>query len=318
VGREVTDWAAFRGLSTPEVAELVRGRVGPVVFAAGGTTRWFMLNHLGAWPEDLSYWPGYLREGGRRLLEILQLFFDHGLTTIFTHAIVPGQLEGKPEGYAPLALSTGMERIAGDPQFRRFYREQGVRVRFYGDYRAVLEGSEHEATLRQFDAIEAATGDNERRLLYWGFNTRRDQITPFLELAAAWYRERGRTPTRDEVVEAYYGEPLKPVDIFIGFNRSRTAVLMPPLLGDRADLYFTVGLSFDFGEAQLRSILYDHLFARRGWHRDYGDLPEGTFERLQDFYALNRDHVLGLGRRDEDAAVWHPLPQVVLPQGWGE
>lgn len=91
---------------------------------------------------------------------------------------------------------------------------------------------------------------------------------------------------------------------------------MPPLLEGQADLYFTVGLSFDFSQPQLRNILYDHLYARRGRHRDYESLPTSAFAEMQAFYQLNRGGVIGVGRRYEPGDVWHPLPQVRLPSSW--
>jgi hypothetical protein len=313
------DLTWFQNLSTSEVAEIVRER-GPrtVVFAAGGTTRWFILNHLTGWPADMSYWQGYLKYGGQRFVEIVRMFFDHGVHTLFTHAIVPGQLEGKGEGYSPLALTSGMERIAGTSEFLDFYEKYEVRVRFFGNYRRVLEDSRYSDALAQFDQIQEQTRTHDRRRIYWGFNSERDQITPMLELAVQYYRDRGRAPSWEEVVELYYGEPVKPVDVFISFNRSKTATLMPPLLEGRADLYFTVGLSFDFSQPQLRSILYDHLYARRGQHRDYSQLSASAFSEMQAFYRLNQGNVIGLGRRYEPGDIWHPMAQVHLPSGWDE
>ena len=308
----------FQNLSTPEVAAIVREHVRTVVFAAGGTTRWFILNYLDGWPTDMSYWQGYLRQDGQRFLEIARTFFGHGVHTLFTHAVVPGQLEGKGEEYLHLALTTGMERIAGSPEFLHFYEEYGVRVRFFGDYRQVLASSQYGGTLARFDEIEKRTRANERHRLYWGFNSKEDQITPVLELAVQFYRDHGRVPSREEVIELYYGEPVEPVDIFISFNRPKTARLMPPLLESRADLYFMIGLSFDFSQSQLRSILYDHLYARKRQHRDYSELSADAFPEMQAFYRLNQGRVIGIGRHYESGAIWHPMPQVRLPSGWDE
>ena len=309
---------------------MVRER-GPkvAVFAAGGTTRWFILNYLNSWPADMSYWQGYLDQGGQRFLSIAQMFFDHGVHTLFTHAIVPGQLEGKGAGYLPLALSTGMERIAGTPEFLEFYEAYGVKVRFFGNYREVLENpslAAHGAadTLARFDELMERTQTHEQHVLYWGFNSERDLMTPIFRLVVQYYRDHGRMPSREEVIELVYGTPftdgapVQPVDIFVGFNRPRIANLMPPLLDHQADLYFTVGLSFDFSQRQLRSILYDHLYARQGWHRNYGELSDSAFAEMQAFYALNREGVIGVGRRYEPGDIWHPLPQVRLPSGWEE
>ena len=311
------DLTWFQNLHTSEVAAIVRER-GPrtVVFAAGGTTRWFILKHLTGWPADMSYWQGYLKYGGRRFVEIVRMFFDHGIYTLFTHAIVPGQLEGKGEGYSPMALTSGMERIAGTPEFLSFYDKYEVRVRFFGNYRQILDGSRYADALAQFDQIQERTRTYDRHRLFWGFNSEQDQVTPILESAVQHYRTHGRAPSREEVVELYYGEPVEPVDVFISFNRPRTAVLMPPLVDGRADLYFTVGLSFDFSQEQLRNILYDHLYARHGWHRDYAELSDSAFLEMQAFYRLNQGRVIGLGRRYEPGNIWHPMPQVRLPSGW--
>jgi hypothetical protein len=308
----------FQNLSTLEVAAIVRERVRTVVFAAGGTTRWFMLHYLDGWPTDMSYWEGYLRQDGQRFLEIARMFFDHGVPTLFTHAVVPGQLEGRDEAYVHLALTTGMERIAGSPEFLHFYEAYGVRVRFFGNYRQVLAGSQYARTLARFDEIEERTGANSQHLLFWGFNSEDDQVTPVMELAVQFYRDRGRIPSREEAIKLYYGEDVEPVDIFIGFNRPKIACLMPPLLGGGADLYFTVGLSFDFPQAQLRRILYDHLYARKGRHRDYSELSADAFSEMQDFYRLNQGRVIGIGRRYESGGIWHAMPQVCLPSGWDE
>ena len=313
-----SDW--FQNLSTAEVASIVRER-GPktAVFAAGGTTRWFILNYLESWPVDMSYWEGYLRHAGEQFLRIAQMFFDHGVHTLFTHAIVPGQLEGgKGKGYTALALTSGMKTLAGNTEFLQFYEKHGVRVCFFGNYQEILEGSEHASTLDYFDQVAAQTRKNDEHRLFWGFNTDADQVTPILELAVQFYREHGRAPTRDDLIGLYYGqeeEPVAPVDVYISFNKTRTAGLMPPMLEGQADLYFTVGLSYDFSEWQLRSILYDHLFARRGQHRDYRQLPSEAFPELQRFYRLNRDGVIGLGQRYEAGAVWHPTPQVQIEEG---
>jgi len=314
------DLAWFQNLSTPEVVTIVHERgLRTVVFAAGGTTRWYILNYLDDWPKDWSYWRECLNQGGNQFLRITQMFFDHGIRTLFTHALTPGQFDiAKGEEYLPLALTAGMDKIAGSIEFLHFYDEYGVRVRFFGNYQQVLEGSKYKSTLALFDEVEEQTKNNNRYRLYWGFNSEPDQITPVLELVVQYYQNHGRAPNLKEAIELYYGEPVEPVDVFISFNRTKTADLMPPLIEGQADLYFTVGLSFDFAQPQLRSILYDHLYARRGRHRDYEELPSSAFSEMQTFYRLNQAAVIGVGKRYARGAVWHPLPQVHLPPGWEE
>ncbi len=310
--------AWFQSLSVSQIAQIVRERgLETVVFAAGGTKRWFILNHLDHWPQDRSYWEGYLKYGGQRFLEITRLFFEHGVSTLLTHAVIPSQLEGKGKRYLPLALTSGMERIAASPEFLAFYAQYGVRVRFFGNYRCVLQELGYKDALEMFDRVEEQTRENDQHVLFWGFNSEQDQMTPIFEQVIRYHQEHGVAPNKDRAIELYYGEPVAPVDIYITFNRLRTWVF-PPLLDGRADLYFTVGLSFDFSQKQLRSILYDHLFARQGQHRDYSTLPSEAFGKAQTFYRLNRDGVIGLGRLYEAGAFWHPVPQVQLLAGWDD
>jgi hypothetical protein len=309
----------FRSLTSAQVAEIVRER-GPrtMVFAAGGTIRWFILNHLDGWPEDTSFLRSYMQQGGRRLLEILRLFFEHGVRAVFTHAIAPGQLVGKGEGYTPLLLSRGLARMTGAPEFLRFYQDHGIRVRFFGDHRLLLKGSQYKEALADLDELERRTAHNERHVLFWGLNPEERQAAQVLELATRYYQEHGRVPSREQAIEAYYGEPVEPADILVGFNRPKDLGLIPPLLGGRTDMYFLVGLSLDFSQAQLRDILYDHLYARPGQHRDYGELAPDAFSEMQAFYRLNQGRILGVGRRYEPGSIWHARPQVRLPAGWDE
>ncbi|MBN1259904.1 MAG: hypothetical protein JXB35_04405, partial [Anaerolineae bacterium] len=157
---------------------------------------------------------------------------------------------------------------------------------------------------------------HDQHLICWGFVSHPDQTSDIVKLAVQFYEIHGRAPTRDELIPLYYGIPVKPVDLMIGFNRTRISVLMPPLLGDNADLYFTVGLSMDLSAPVFRRILYDRLFARKSRHRAYETLTPEAFAQLRAYYALNRENVLGLGERFEAGGVWHPLPQVQLPPEW--
>jgi len=58
---------------------------------------------------------------------------------------------------------------------------------------------------------------------------------------------------------------------------------------------------------QLRDILYDHLYTRRGVETE-------DWLALKDFYRINRGLTLGVG--DQRQGFWYPLPQVVVPPGF--
>ncbi len=108
------------------------------------------------------------------------------------------------------------------------------------------------------------------------------------------------------------GEYVEPVDFFIGFDRP-AAFDMPLIATGSEDLYFTVSPSPYLDARTLRAILYDHLYARRIDEANYTALSPKDWQTLADFYAMNRRHVLGLGRKHESGNFWYPLPQVELP-----
>jgi hypothetical protein len=129
---------------------------------------------------------------------------------------------------------------------------------------------------------------------------------------ASFYTSYGRPPCRQEIIEAYYGEYVEPVDLFIGFDRP-AAFDMPLVATGTEDLYFTVSPSPYLAPEALRAVLYDHLFSRRVVDDDYGALSPEAREALSSFYQLNRQAVLGVGRRHSSGRFWYPLPQVHLP-----
>ncbi len=113
-------------------------------------------------------------------------------------------------------------------------------------------------------------------------------------------------------MEAYYGEYVGPVDLFIGFDML-SAFDMPLVATGTEDLYFTVSPSLYLTQRQLRDILYDHLYARRG-EPDYSDMSAREWDLMGDFYQANMERTLGVGM--ERGGVWYPLPQARLPPGF--
>ena len=132
------------------------------------------------------------------------------------------------------------------------------------------------------------------------------------EIAVRYYQQHNCLPTKRQIVEAYYGEAVEPVDLFIGFDRP-AAFDMPLIATGSEDLYFTVSPSPYLDARTLRAILYDHLYTRRVDEADYATMSPEAWQALREFYALNRHHVLGLGCKHGSGAFWHPVPQVKLP-----
>ncbi|MDZ7704254.1 MAG: hypothetical protein U5L04_07225 [Trueperaceae bacterium] len=127
------------------------------------------------------------------------------------------------------------------------------------------------------------------------------------EIGARFYQENGRYPLKREIVEAYYGEYVEPVDVFIGFDRP-AAFDMPLIATGREDLYFTVAPSPYLNVRALRLILYDHIFSRRIDDAAYETLSHEDWQTLAMFYRRNALPRAGFaGRRHQTGNFWYPV-----------
>ncbi len=303
----VLDVETFQSLPSEDVARLVRA-AGPKVgvLTTNGTRRWIVVEH----PEEAAsdFVDAYFRLGGARFIEILKLFFDHGVDTMLSPIFGPDLLDRGNE-YMQLAVH-GLLWFAQNPVYLDFYDEYDVRVRVYGDARRYLENSPYAHVLEVFDELAQRTTAHGRHRLFFGVCAH-DATETVGEIAVQFFQKHGKLPDRRQIVEAYYGEYVDPVSFFVGFERP-SAFDMPLLATGTEDLYFTVSPSLYLDTYTLRAILYDHLYARRIGEASYEELSSDDWQTLARFYAANRRNVLGLGRRHVGGRCWIPLPQVNL------
>jgi adenosine tuberculosinyltransferase len=300
----------FQHLSTGEIAQVVR-ESGPkvCVFPINGTRRWFMLEH----PQqaNANFVDAYLQVGGQRHLELYQLFFDHGIDTLLTPIFGPDILE-RDVDYQPI-IQQGLMWFAQNPEFIAFYDKYDVRVRIYGDVERYLQDTPYAPVLQAFKDLAKRTESHTQRRLFFGLYAN-DSAERIAQIGLEHYQTHGRLPVKHEIVEAYYGEYVDPVNFFIGFDRP-AAYDMPLIATGEEDLYFTVSPSPYMDEQTLRAILFDHLYSRRINER-YDELTPEDWNILTKFYRQNRHHVLGVGDRSARGNFWYPLPQVELPAQW--
>ena len=307
------DFEAFLDLPAAEIARLTRA-YGPkvCVFPINGTRRWFMLEY----PElaQESFIESYLSISGKRHVELYKLFFDHGIDTLVTPIFGPDLLERSDE-YMNL-LEQGLVWFAQSQDFWDFYADYDVRVQVYGDTQRYFQGTPYAHALEDYDELTQRTVSHQRYRLFFGVCAH-DAAEAVARFGARFHREHGRPPHRREIVEFYYGEYVAPVDFFIGFDRP-SAFDMPLIATGSEDLYFMVSPSPYLDALTLRAILYDHLYSRRVDDADYETLAPEDWQTMADFYARNRRHVLGLGRKHRSNSFWYPLPQVELSPSMSE
>ncbi len=303
------DLETFQSLPVEDVAELVRAR-GPkvCVFPVNGTRRWLMLEH----PEQVrkAFVEAYLRIVGQRMIELFSMVFDHGIPTLLAPLLGPDLLD-RPDEYLRL-VAVGLSWFAVGEEFLDFYEAHDIRVRVYGDAGRYLPGADHAQLQDAFDQLARRTADHTSHRLFVGICAH-DATERIAEIGADFVRQHGRPPSRAEVIQAYYGEYVEEVDLFIGFGRP-AAFDMPILATGREDLYFTVSPSLYLDSHTLRAILYDHMYSRRVDEGSYDALSSADWQALSEFYALNRSAVLGLGQQHRTGQFWHPLPQVQLTE----
>jgi tuberculosinol/isotuberculosinol synthase len=300
----------FQNLSTAEVAEQVRA-AGPkvCVFPINGTRRWFLLEHSSLPGQDVM--ATYLSVIEQRHVELYQLIFDHGIETLLTPAFGPDILE-RGDDYVSMAAE-GLAWLATHDAFLDFFDTYGVRVRFYGDHRRHFAATPHAYLSDLFDDLTARTLTHDRYRLYLGLFAH-DASETIARLSVEYYLKYGHVPDKRTLVELYYGEYVPPVDFFIGFDRFSVFDMPLVATGDE-DLYFTVTPSPYLNEPQLRTILYDHLYSRRGAEPDYSAMEPDEWNLMRDFYHTNMGKTSGVGARTP-SGIWYPLPQVDLPDAF--
>jgi tuberculosinol/isotuberculosinol synthase len=285
----------FLDLPTEEIAELVRAS-GPqvCVFPINGTRRWYLLES----GDDVNY----LKMTADQNIKVYKMIFDYGIQTLLA-PVFGSDLIARGLEYTEMAVE-GLTWLATAPIFLDFYREYGVRVRFYGDYRKQLAATPYADLPDMFDRITLQTKDNTRHLLCFGVFAN-SAIETVAEFSARHYREYGTAPNERQIIEMYYGEYIGPVSLFIGFDKF-WVFDMPLLATENTDIYFTVNPSLYLNDQQLRSILFDHLYSRWLPEPDYETLPTQAKNRMKAFYSTNADHVLGVGVLSD--GIWYPFP----------
>jgi tuberculosinol/isotuberculosinol synthase len=290
----------FLELPTADIAARVRATGHKVcVFPVNGTRRWFLLEHGDKIDKD--FFEPYMEESIKNHVLLCKMLFDHGIETILA-PVFGRELMHRGDEYTKRVGIDGLVRTATDKTYRDFFEQYNVRVRFYGDYRDVLSGTDYEYALKSIFELTEATKQNTRFHLFFGVFA--DEATETIaRLSVEHYLAHGSVPDHEALIRKYYGEDLPPVSLFIGFDKF-SAFDMPLLASGGEDLYFSVSPSPYMTERQLRAILYDHIYVRRIPEPDYTKLTRDELDWLRSYYHHNQDLALGVGKLQFN--IWLP------------
>ena len=282
----------FLQLSVEEIAAVVRASGEKVcVFPVNGTRRWFLLEHAGQIRDD--FFEAYMNTSIQNHVELCAMLFEHGIDIVLA-PVFGRELMRRGDEYTRRVGIDGLVRTATDPNYRQFFEQYDVRVRFYGDYRDVLTGTPYEYALNSIYEVTEATRHNKSFRLFFGVFA--DEFTETISrLSVEHYLAQGAIPDKQTLVRKYYGEELPPVSLFIGFDKF-SVFDMPLLSTGEEDLYFSISPSPYMTQHQLRAILYDHLYVRPAPEPDYTKLTEEERNWLREYYRKNKDYAFGVGK----------------------
>lgn len=230
---EHIDLEKFLSLPANELANIVRAdRTKTCVFPFNGTRRWFLLEHGREFNEETA--KNYVDLTARGYVATYKLVFDHGLDNIVA-PVFGGEIFNRGEEYMR-EIGSNMTLFATHPAFLELYENYGVRVHFYGDYRRQLNNTPYSYICDAFDEVTRKTAHHKGRALFYGVCAD-DATVTVADLAIRYYQDTGKSPSRRELIEQYYGEYIEKADIFIGFEKFN--VFDYPMLGWGEEVFIT-------------------------------------------------------------------------------
>jgi tuberculosinol/isotuberculosinol synthase len=294
-------WNEFSVLPVADIARIVRD-TGPqvCVFPINGTRRWAWLEHRDAITASHDPMAAYMDLAGKEYVRLFGLLFEHGIDAILS-PVFGSELLARGDAYVRNVLGSGVHQFVESPVFADFYQSCGVRARFYGDLTRLVN-TPYSDIIALADALAEKTHHNSPYRLYLGMFAD-DPLDHISRIVIKEYQEKKAIPDRAALVEAYYGDAIEPVTLFIGFDKP--AVYDYPLLATgQEDLYFTVAPSPYLDAGTLRSILYDHLFTRHTVEPEWEQLPPEAADTLHTYYSSRATSVQGVGKLMNN--VWLP------------
>jgi hypothetical protein len=297
--------AAFLSLSDDEVRTIMAPHRLGISLLLNGTRRLFLATRFATPPRDLEYLPACLDFIHRSMAELVGLLVRHGIHRVFLPAYSADQRDRDPRAHRYLV--EGLRLLTSHPALVRAYQAQGIAVRFYGAVDELpVPAREHIAP------ADFGEPGRPRAFVHYGIDGG-DPYRHVLRLAHELGAEHGRAPTREELVERYYGEPdVRRLDILVAFNRTYARLGIPPCLDGQDRIYTTAVSPLVLTASMLRRILYDHLFRDQDRGRDYLDLDERQHRRIKTFYAHNREAIMGL--TIERDGLCFPSPAIHWPR----
>lgn len=253
-----------------------------IVYAAAGTRRSAALQGLSSTGDDFAHW------SHGQMLAACDLIFRHGVRHVFTILATPGQFA--EVGPYRRHLVDWIRWAFVSDEARAGFAKFSWRARLWTDQTipALLP-------LEQ-ETVQSSAGAEQ---ILWCLVVSDNEALWRRVLTAA---SAQRATTRAAAVAACYGLDVPPVTLYLGFGKPVVAPdLLPPLLMDKVQCYWTQRPGYRLSEEELRRIFYDYAFVRSTWQADKSTRAENALAHRT---SWERGPILGMGRRL--GPFWYP------------
>lgn len=257
-----------------------------MIFAAGGTRRSAVLAGISPNGNAYAQW------AYDQMIACFELFFDHGVRHIITHAIIPSQYQEITHNYREQLLNW-VDWVLAGPQAIKGYQDRGWKIR--------LLGAESLPEIMPIThRLQDLTAPSDAPTLWYTVTP--TESSPWEILLEAVKRSGATTQT--EAIIAQFGEYIPPATLYIGSGKPGVfPAVVPPLLMGKMQCYWTQRPGFILERETIRAILYDYAYTRKTWRKDKSGRAEQVL-KARDIWQ--QAPILGLGVRL--GPFWYPAP----------
>ncbi len=289
------DLATFQSLSETAIAKQVcEAGHSCWALAMGGTRRAYLAQGgILAAPSDLD---GYYHWAEAAQREVFERLYRYGVESIVLIGRIPAD---RGAIYAAFLRET-LQRLVGNAARRECYQRLQLRVRVAGAFDQIAAAVDAPDLPALFTELVETTAHASGPILTYLF--RGSWHDPATEEAQYGYQlgmQLGHAPTRAELIQAYYAEPIPPLSVYVGSGRPRIGMLRPPFLCGNEDLYWSHGPLMRLDDHAWRRVIYDHLWARRTTGgRNYA-ADDHTLLTIRNALSAQDGRIIGIGRNHE-------------------
>lgn len=256
-----------------------------VIFASGGTRRAAALAGI-EFGDEFASW------NRQQMMSACELFFRLGTA----HLIMPmGSPKMFAEGglYGQRLVQWLTWGLAGEKSLA-YYRQANWQVRI------VTAGAPIPALEAAAETVMEETQGASGPFLWFVITPDFDQMWQWV--GQAFVQGAGN---RLEAVLALYGYAIPPASLLVSFGKPLISQdVLPPLLYEEVQCYWTQQPGYGLDEDSLRRIFYDYAFLRSTWRSDKTGRAE---EAVRYREAWEKGPIIGLGQHL--GPFWYPLTE---------